>query len=69
MQRLIKAQDWETLMDEVRGFWQDEDQMVGKILGQAERQSYRTSDAPARTAIRAILATFSDKPWDDTIMW
>lgn len=69
MQRLIQAEDWEALMDEVRGFWSDEDHLVGHTLGQDQRQRYRAYDAPGRTAIMAILATFSGQPWDESIMW
>ncbi len=69
MQRLIQAEDWPELMDEVRSFWSDEDRLIGATLGQEQRQRYRADDAPGRTAIMAILATFDGQPWDESIMW
>jgi hypothetical protein len=69
MHTLIADENWDEVMSEVRGFWEDEDRMVGSIVGQEQRDAYRAADTAARTAIVAILATFADQPWDESITW
>jgi len=69
MNGFVANQDWQGLAGEVRDFWKDEDRMVGSILGHDQSAAYRESDTAGRTAIMAILATFDDEPWDESIAW
>ena len=69
MQELIKGEDRDGLMDEVRAFWRDEDRMIGRTLGQDQRATFREADTKSRTTIMAILAIFSGAEWGEGIAW
>jgi hypothetical protein len=53
----------------VQAYWRDEDAMVEGVMGAAGLAELRAFEARTRTAIAAILAALSNKPYDDALAW
>ncbi len=69
LQRLIQANDYSALRDEVRAIWREQDALIVQTLGTAARDDYRATQLRSRTAIIAILTTLDDQPFDETMTW
>lgn len=62
--------DYRELVNQVRGFWRDEDRMMAGVMGNGTRDAYREMELKSRTAIVAILAAYAGLPWDEeSIGW
>ena len=68
MRRQAAAGDWNGVADSLRTFWQEEDDMVNGTLGADRASSFADSEAPLRTTLLALFATYADAPWDESTL-
>ena len=61
--------DYGSLFTTVRGLFADEDSIVRDLFGEESLTRLRALQAQKRTALLAILATYSDRSWDDAVDW
>lgn len=70
MRQLAANGDWDGVAETVRGFWREEDELLGEVLRSDELQTFKQSEAGFRRSLLAMLATYADRPWDaEALSW
>ena len=52
-----------------RALYADEDKLIAQRIGPAARDAWRAQQVDTRTTMLAILASMSDRDWDESIRW
>lgn len=65
MRELAAEGDWDGVAETVRGFWREEDELLGEVLRPEELGAFQKTEAGFRRSLLAMLATYADRPWDD----
>jgi hypothetical protein len=61
--------DISAVLDATRTIFRDEDALMTRYAGGAGSEAWRAHQVESRTVLLAMLATFADKDWDETIGW
>lgn len=72
MQARLRAQpqDFAGLLEDVRAFWREEDELIARQIGDGARDDFRASELGARTAMAGILGTYAGKrEYDESSAW
>ncbi|MEQ9319078.1 MAG: hypothetical protein RIF41_07950 [Polyangiaceae bacterium] len=70
MRALAAEGDWDGVAETVRGFWREEDELLGEVLRPDELATFEQSEAGFRRSLLAMLATYADRPWDaEALSW
>jgi hypothetical protein len=68
-QMALQRQDYGGLLDATHGLFSDEDAILTQVGGPAARDAWRADQTEARTVLLALMASLSDKDWEDSIRW
>lgn len=72
MQARLRAQpqDFAGLLEDVRAFWREEDELIARQVGDGARDDFRASELGTRTAIAGMLGTFAGRTeYDESSAW
>ena len=61
--------DFAALIAAIRSLWQQEDALLGRVLGPDALSRYRATELKPRTLLMAMLAIWAGLPFDQNIAW